>query len=99
MQLLRAGQATRAHRHTGSVVYQVAMGRGNTVINGHRYDWEQNDIFCVPSWTWHEHGNDDQSKYAFLFSFNDFPTINSLDLFTEEAYEVDCGHQSVIGTS
>ena len=99
MQLLRAGQATRAHRHTGSVVYQVAMGRGHSVINGHRYDWEQNDIFCVPSWTWHEHGNDDQSQYAFLFSFNDFPTINSLDLFTEEAYEVDCGHQSVIGTS
>ncbi|MFB8304635.1 cupin domain-containing protein, partial [Kitasatospora purpeofusca] len=40
LQLLRPGQATRAHRHTGSVVYTAAKGRGVTVVAGHRYTWQ-----------------------------------------------------------
>lgn len=99
MQLLRAGQATQAHRHTGSVVYQVAVGRGHSIINGLRFDWQQNDIFCVPSWAWHEHANDDPTQDAFLFSFNDFPMISSLDLMAEEGYGDNKGHQPLITSS
>lgn len=93
LQLLRPGQATTAHRHTGSVVYQVAKGRGHSVIAGQRFDWQQNDIFCVPSWAWHEHANDDPSDDACLFSFNDFPAIKSLGLFVEESLHDNDGHQ------
>src|SRR5262245_48551221 len=57
MQMLRAGEHTRAHRHTGSWMYQVAKGRGFSVIDGKRFDWKERDIFCVPSWAWHEHAN------------------------------------------
>src|SRR5581483_7770810 len=32
IQLLRAGERTRAHRHTGSVVYNVAKGAGHSVV-------------------------------------------------------------------
>ncbi|WP_030422218.1 cupin domain-containing protein [Streptomyces sp. NRRL F-5065] len=97
MQLLQPGQATQAHRHTGSVVYHVAKGRGHSVIAGRRFDWQENDIFVVPSWAWHEHANDDQSEDACLFSFNDFPMIHSLDLWAEAAYTEDGGHQPVLG--
>ncbi len=93
MQLLQPGQATQAHRHTGSVIYHVAKGRGHSVIGGQRYDWQENDIFCVPSWAWHEHANDDQNDDACLFSFNDFPMIRSLDLWAEAAYTDNGGHQ------
>ena len=55
MQMLRPGEATRAHRHTGSVIYQVAKGSGHSIIDGKRFDWRERDIFCVPSWAWHEH--------------------------------------------
>lgn len=95
MQLLQPGQATNAHRHTGSVVYHVAKGRGHSVIAGKRFDWKEHDIFVVPSWAWHEHANDDQSDDACLFSFNDFPMINSLDLWAEAGYTDDDGHQPV----
>jgi len=57
MQLLRAGEHTKAHKHTGSFVYQCAKGQGYSIINGQRFDWKERDIFCVPSWAWHEHVN------------------------------------------
>ena len=57
MQMLRPGERTKAHRHTGSFVYHVAKGRGYSIIGGKRFDWQQRDIFCVPSWAWHEHAN------------------------------------------
>ena len=57
MQLLRPGEHTKAHRHTGSFIYQVAKGSGHSIIDGQRFDWQERDIFCVPSWAWHEHAN------------------------------------------
>lgn len=85
LQLLRPGQATQAHRHTGSVLYTVAHGRGHSTIAGQRFDWQYGDVFCVPSWAWHEHSNGDDSEDAVLFSFNDFPVMRSLGFYREEA--------------
>jgi gentisate 1,2-dioxygenase len=67
-------------RHTGSVIYQVASGRGWSEIGDRRFEWEEKDIFCVPSWTRYRHG---ASKEAVLFSFNDFPAIKALGLWKE----------------
>ncbi|MFF7454184.1 cupin domain-containing protein [Kitasatospora sp. NPDC008115] len=93
LQLLRPGQATRAHRHTGSVVYTAAKGRGVSVIAGRSFTWRQGDIFVVPSWAWHEHANLDPGDDACLFSFNDFPVMHSLGLYREESYPDNDGHQ------
>ncbi|MEV6006999.1 cupin domain-containing protein [Streptomyces sp. NPDC051976] len=95
IQLLRPGQATKAHRHTGSVIYTAAKGRGVSVIAGRRFEWKQGDIFCVPSWAWHEHANLDPSEDACLFSFNDFPVMNALSFTREESYTDNDGHQPV----
>ena len=95
MQLLKPGFASKAHRHTGSVVYHVAKGRGHSIIAGRRFDWKEHDIFGVPSWAWHEHANDDQANDACLFQYNDFPMINSLDLWAEEEHASNGGHQDV----
>lgn len=95
MQLLKPGFATKAHRHTGSTVYHVAKGRGHSIIAGQRYDWKEHDIFAVPSWAWHEHANDDQSNDACLFQYNDIPMIEALDLYVEEAYDSNGGHQDI----
>ncbi|WP_109523355.1 cupin domain-containing protein [Nocardia aurea] len=95
MQLLRPGEATQAHRHTGSVIYNVAKGSGHSVIAGRRFDWSEGDIFCVPSWAWHEHANASASEDACLFSFNDFPVMRSLTFWREEASTDDGGHQPI----
>ncbi|XDF34062.1 cupin domain-containing protein [Paracidovorax avenae] len=95
MQRLRPGFAGKAHRHTGSFLYQVAKGRGHSVINGQRFDWQERDIFCVPSWAWHEHANASQTEDACLFCFSDLPVMEKLDLYREEALADNGGHQPV----
>jgi gentisate 1,2-dioxygenase len=96
MQMLRAGERTRAHRHTGSFVYQVAKGQGFSIIDGKRFEWSERDIFVVPSWSWHEHGNGSASDDACLFAFNDLPVMQALGLYREEAYGDNNGQQPLL---
>jgi gentisate 1,2-dioxygenase len=93
MQLLRPGEHTQAHRHTGSFLYHVAKGRGHSIINGQRYDWQERDIFCVPSWAWHEHVNGSTSDDACLFCLSDLPVMRALGLYREQAFGDNGGHQ------
>ncbi|CAM3357498.1 cupin domain-containing protein [Paracidovorax anthurii] len=95
MQLLQPGFAGKAHRHTGSFLYQVAKGRGHSIVNGQRFDWQERDIFCVPSWAWHEHANGSASDDACLFCFSDLPVMEKLGLYREEALADHGGHQPV----
>lgn len=96
MQLLRPGEHTQAHRHTGSFIYQVAKGSGFSIIDGKRYDWTERDIFCVPSWAIHEHANLSSNDDACLFCFNDLPVMRSLALYREETVKENDGHQVLI---
>jgi len=84
LQLLAPKEQTKAHRHTGSAIYQVAKGRGWSVIAGQRFDWEEKDIFALPSWAPHSHGNASATEDAVLFCFNDFPAMKALALYREE---------------
>ena len=93
MQMLRPGEATKAHRHTGSYLYHVAKGQGYSIINGKRFDWSERDIFCVPSWAWHEHVNLSDREDACLFCLNDLPVMRALGLYREEALADNDGHQ------
>jgi gentisate 1,2-dioxygenase len=93
IQMLRPGEHTRAHRHTGSFVYQCAKGKGYSIISGKRYDWQERDIFCLPSWAWHEHVNLSESEDACLFCFHDLPVIQGLGLYQERAYGENGGFQ------
>jgi gentisate 1,2-dioxygenase len=96
MQMLRPGEHTKAHRHTGSYLYHVAKGRGYSVINGKRFDWSERDIFCVPSWAWHEHVNLDGRNDACLFCLSDIPVMRALSLYREEAFGENNGHQPIL---
>jgi gentisate 1,2-dioxygenase len=93
MQLLPADFKGKAHKHTGSFVYQCAKGKGFSIINGQRFDWKERDIFCVPSWAWHEHHNLSETEDACLFQFNDLPVIEGLGLYQEKIFEENKGHQ------
>ena len=95
IQLLRPGEHTRAHRHTGSAVYHVVKGTGMTIIDGQRFDWQPGDIVVLPPWAVHEHANTSASGDAVLFSIHDTPVLTALGLFYEEAYTEHDGHQPV----
>ncbi|TDE36183.1 cupin domain-containing protein [Antarcticimicrobium sediminis] len=93
MQMLRPGEHTKAHRHTGSYLYHVTKGSGHSIINGQRFDWKEHDIFCVPSWAWHEHANASDREDACLFCLNDLPVMRSLGIYREQAFGENGGHQ------
>ena len=95
IQMLRPGERTRAHREVGNFVYQCAKGSGHSIINGQRFDWQERDIFVVPSWMFHEHCNASDSEDACLFSFHDLPVMRALGLYRQEALAENGGHQPI----
>jgi 1-hydroxy-2-naphthoate dioxygenase len=84
VQLLRPGEKCRTHRHTSSVLYQVFRGRGSTKVDDEVLSWKQGDLFVVPSWHWHSHENP-SGEDAILFSLTDWPTLQALGIYREEA--------------
>ncbi len=96
MQLLKKGVHTKAHRHVHSAIYHVKEGTGYTVIDGKRFDWSKGDFFALPPWAVHEHVNTGEGD-AYLFSINDRPVLEVLDLEREEALEEGNGYQEITG--
>jgi len=83
MQLLRPGAKTRACRRVCCANYHVVDGSGHSIVGGRRLDWEDKDVFTVPTWTFAEHVNS-SDRPAFLFSFSDAPVMKALSLYREE---------------
>jgi gentisate 1,2-dioxygenase len=98
IQMIRPGEHLRAQRHTGSAVYYVERGEGETIIDGVRFLWGKGDILVVPPWALHEHANRSRSEDAILFSIQDTPVLEKLGLHRSEAYEENGGHQAVTST-
>jgi gentisate 1,2-dioxygenase len=84
LQMLRPSSHTKAHRHTGSVVYYVVRGEGATIIDGQRFDWGTGDFLALPPWAVHEHLNRSATDEAVLFQVNDIPALEKLGLYREQ---------------
>ncbi|MFC5587330.1 cupin domain-containing protein [Sporosarcina soli] len=97
MQKLVPGQHTKAHRHVHSAIYHVFEGQGYTVIDGQKFEWEKGDFFILPPWSYHEHVNTGEED-AYLFSYNDKPVMEKLDLEFGNAYEENGGQQIITST-
>jgi len=98
IQMLRPGERLRAHRHTGSAVYYVVQGSGETIIDGCRFAWGKGGIITLPSWALHEHANLSARDAAILFSIQDRPVLEALGLYREEGSADNDGHQTVTST-
>ena len=84
MQLLRPGEKTRARRRVCCTNYHVVEGAGYSMVGDRQLDWEDKDVFTVPTWTYCEHVNTGDCP-AFLFSFSDAPVMKALSLYRHEA--------------
>ena len=98
IQMLRPGARLKAHRHTGSAVYYVVEGIGETIIDGTRFAWGKGDILVLPPWALHEHANRSAREPAILFSIQDRPVLEALGLYREESLADNGGHQPVTST-
>ncbi len=81
MHRLVPGARTQPKRKSGSSIYVVFKGRGETVMNGTRFEWERGDIFVTPSWATVEHQAQEPSD---LFAVTDRPILEVLHLYREQ---------------
>ena len=87
LQMLPPGMETRAHRHTGTVLYQTVQGSGVTIVDHEKLielSWKERDSFSLPSWRWHRHRNLSKTEPAILFSVTDRPMLEMTGLDREE---------------
>jgi gentisate 1,2-dioxygenase len=83
IQLLKPNQITEMHRHTSTAIYHVFAGRGRTAVGESHLEWKKGDSFVIPLWQWHSHENAFDEE-AILFSINDRPVMETLQLYREE---------------
>jgi len=83
IRMLAPGERTPARRGVCCTNYHVIEGSGHSIVDGRRLDWEDKDVFTVPTWTFHEHVNTGD-RPAFLFSFTDAPVMKALGWYREE---------------
>ncbi len=71
------------HRHQGGLGLFVLSGKGHTVVDGVRYDWEDGDLILLPikpDGCEHQHFNDNEDPgqpsewMAFIFTYMRDPT-------------------------
>jgi gentisate 1,2-dioxygenase len=82
--MLRAGEKTKAHRHTSCTIYHAYKGSGATYIDDKRYEWEKGDSFVIPHWRFHHHENTSKDA-AVLFVMSDKPVMEALGHYREDA--------------
>jgi gentisate 1,2-dioxygenase len=56
---LMPGEVVPCHRYTQSALRFIFEGEGAyTAVDGERTTMRPGDFIIMPSWTWHDHGND-----------------------------------------
>jgi gentisate 1,2-dioxygenase len=83
MQLLRPGEITAPTRSTGSSVNCIVEGTGSSEVGDKLLEWEPNDVFVIPQWTWYQHRNLSDED-AFVYSVSDEATMRKLGLYRSQ---------------
>jgi hypothetical protein len=67
------------HRHQGGTVIFILEGRGHTIVDGERHDWQAGDLMLLPikpGGVEHQHFNDDPDHPARWVALLYFPYFN-----------------------
>jgi len=80
MQLLPKGFRGEGYRSTDGTVYHVVEGSGRSRVGDSVFEWQDKDVFVVPSWARVQH---EASKDSVLFSYSDRPVQKMLGLWRE----------------
>jgi gentisate 1,2-dioxygenase len=81
------GGESGTHRHRNEAIIYIVKGKGYTMVEGERIDWEEGDILCIPVMAWHSNCNLDPKEPALFLATINRPLMESLDLFEIEDKE------------
>ena len=63
---LLPGQSSKMHKHHNEAVVFVLEGKGYSIVQGKRYDWEKGDALYMPTMNWHSHVNEGSDRVIYL---------------------------------
>jgi len=69
------GKAQARHRHPGEAILYIVQGRGYSVIDERRYEWEAGDAVLVHHYCWHQHFNADSERPAIVIRMHMWESI------------------------
>ena len=81
---LTPGGNTGKHRHTYETILYVTKGRGYTVVEDRRIDWEVGDAVYIPRWAWHQHFNLSDESEAEYVACENAPMLQNIGLALRE---------------
>jgi quercetin dioxygenase-like cupin family protein len=71
--------ATRHRRHACESLVYILRGRGHTVLEGTRLDWQAGDAIYIRPWAWHRHVAADDTGVQYLTATN-LPLLRAIGL-------------------
>ena len=81
MQMLQPGQKTLPVKTTSSLLVSPFEGKGHSIVDGKKFDWDQFDTLAIPGGSWFEHRITTRQDPLFLFVASDEPTLKKLALY------------------
>lgn len=63
---LTPGESSRLHKHHNEAAVYIVQGKGYSMVQGERYDWEKGDFLYVPVFCWHEHFNTGEEDVIYM---------------------------------
>ena len=74
---LNPGGRSGRHRHTYETILYVLEGRGYSMIEDRRLEWEAGDALYIPVWAWHHHVNADPETPARYLACENAPMLQN----------------------
>ena len=75
---LEPGGKSNRHRHTYETILYVLEGKGYSMIEDVRVEWEKGDAVYIPVWAWHHHVNKDENNIAKYLACENAPMLQNL---------------------
>ncbi|MGE6395438.1 cupin domain-containing protein [Chryseobacterium scophthalmum] len=81
---LLPAQKTNRHRHTYETILYVLEGKGWTLVEDEKVEWEVGDAVYIPSWAWHQHQNLSDTEPARYIACENAPQLQNLGVALRE---------------
>ena len=76
--VIKKGSHDRKHRHYYETLMFILDGRGYSVIEGEKVEWEAGDALHIPPWSWHQHFNSDTQREIRYLAATNSPLLQNV---------------------
>ncbi|MGR3302252.1 MAG: cupin domain-containing protein [Candidatus Scalindua sp.] len=73
-----AGGTSGNHRHYYESLIYIISGKGYSVVEGNKVEWESGDIIYAPPWSWHQHFNTDPDNEVRYVAYTNAPLLQNV---------------------